>query len=272
MAGEIPPGSMAIGQVLKEARSRAGLEIGEVERRTKIRTRYLRALEAEEWDALPGEVYAKSFLRTYAQLLGLDAEALVDEFRRRTEDPRGVAHYPISEPMLRTRRRADQTGRDWVPGRGLVIGGLIVILLLVLLVLGLTGGEDGEQRPVPAAEKGPRREQATPEPERKREPEPPPKLSLSLEGTGPVPIQVCLLNGEGERLLDASLAPGERREFEAYRYQLRFPNGLDLNQVEVRAEDQTLGLGPDPSGAVAYTIETSGKISGPDPLQSAVCG
>ena len=133
------PSSLSIGDVLKQARQRAGLEISAVEEATKIRTRYLRALEAEEWDALPGDVYTKSFLRTYAQLLGLDAEALVDEFRRSREDPRGVAYYPITEPMLRTRRRADQTGRDWAPGRGLAIGVVIVILLVVVLVLGVTG-------------------------------------------------------------------------------------------------------------------------------------
>ena len=63
---------------------RARIDISEVEARTKIRAKYLRAIENEEWDLLPGPVYVKSFLRTYGDFLGLDSRMLVDEFKRRT--------------------------------------------------------------------------------------------------------------------------------------------------------------------------------------------
>jgi len=59
----------------------AKIDINEVERRTKIRAKYLRAMENEEWDLLPGEVYVKSFLRTYAQALGLDGKTLSDPYK-----------------------------------------------------------------------------------------------------------------------------------------------------------------------------------------------
>ena len=85
---------MRIGEVLKRSRTRQGIEIADVEERTKIRTKYLRALESEEWDVLPSPAYAKGFLRTYAQLLGLDADAIVDEYRRQVE-----SELPAGPPL-----------------------------------------------------------------------------------------------------------------------------------------------------------------------------
>src|SRR5438309_9446213 len=76
-----------IGATLREARMRAKIDINEVEARTKIRAKYLRAIENEEWDLLPGTVYAKSFLRTYGDFLGLDSRMLLDEFKRQYERP-----------------------------------------------------------------------------------------------------------------------------------------------------------------------------------------
>ena len=65
-----------IGATLREARMRARIDVSEIEAKTKIRAKYLRALENEEWDLLPGPTFVKSFLRTYAQALGLDGKAL----------------------------------------------------------------------------------------------------------------------------------------------------------------------------------------------------
>src|SRR5919197_705017 len=68
-------GSMfEIGSTLREARTRQELELGDAERATRIRARYLGALEEERFDQLPAEAYAKAFLRTYADFLGLDGE------------------------------------------------------------------------------------------------------------------------------------------------------------------------------------------------------
>lgn len=74
---------MAIGEVLREAREAQGLTLEAVEDATKIRRKYIRALETEEFSILPGRVYAKAFLRTYAKYLGLDSESLVAEFNQR---------------------------------------------------------------------------------------------------------------------------------------------------------------------------------------------
>ena len=59
--------------MLREARMQAGLDIDDVEQHTKVRAKYLRALENEEWSLLPGTAFTKGFLRSYADLLGLDA-------------------------------------------------------------------------------------------------------------------------------------------------------------------------------------------------------
>src|SRR5258708_13055078 len=76
-----------IGETLRDARMRARIDVSEIEAKTKIRAKYLRALENEEWGLLPGPTFVKSFLRTYAQALGLDGKALVEEYRLHHEQP-----------------------------------------------------------------------------------------------------------------------------------------------------------------------------------------
>ena len=92
-----------IGSTLREARMRARIDIDEVESRTKIRAKYLHAIENEDWELLPGPVYVKSFLRTYGDYLGLDSRALVDEYKRRYERPSD--HEPRSVPRRERRVR-----------------------------------------------------------------------------------------------------------------------------------------------------------------------
>src|SRR5919198_3311157 len=76
-----------IGETLRETRMRRRIDMTEVESATKIRAKYLRALENEEWDLLPGPTFVKTFLRTYADYLGLDSRNLVEEYRSRYERP-----------------------------------------------------------------------------------------------------------------------------------------------------------------------------------------
>ena len=72
-----------IGNSLREARLRQGLDFPEIEQATKIRGKYLRALEEEQFDVLPAQTYVKGFLRSYADFLGLDGQLYVDEFNSR---------------------------------------------------------------------------------------------------------------------------------------------------------------------------------------------
>ena len=75
---------------------RARIDISEVEARTKIRAKYLRAIENEEWDLLPGPVYVKSFLRTYGDYLGLDSRMLSTSSSAATSGPPTTSCGPIA--------------------------------------------------------------------------------------------------------------------------------------------------------------------------------
>src|SRR6201991_5372823 len=105
-----------IGATLREARMRQRLDISDIEAQTKIRAKYLRALENEEWDLLPGPTFVKSFLRTYAEALGLDGKLLIEEYKLRHERLSDVEMQPIRPPGAarepRRRRRAG-AGRGW---------------------------------------------------------------------------------------------------------------------------------------------------------------
>ena len=94
-----------IGEMLREARMRRRIDMTEVESATKIRGKYLRALENEEWDLLPGPTFVKTFLRTYAEYLGLDPRLLVEEYRQRYERPSTQDLTPFSAARARGRAR-----------------------------------------------------------------------------------------------------------------------------------------------------------------------
>jgi hypothetical protein len=101
-----------IGPALREARERRGLGYNQVEAATAIRSRYVRALEDEQFDILPGPTYTKGFLRAYAEFLGLDGQLYVDEFNSRHHDPRRDLEQPIysrprSQPHQRRRQRRE---------------------------------------------------------------------------------------------------------------------------------------------------------------------
>src|SRR5829696_3103155 len=102
-----------IGSTLRETRMRQRIDITDMEVRTKIRAKYLRALENEEWDLLPGPTYVRSFLRTYADALGLDSKLLVEEYKLGHDPLETGELHPIRRPSGRERdrrRRAEPRG------------------------------------------------------------------------------------------------------------------------------------------------------------------
>jgi cytoskeleton protein RodZ len=124
-----------IGATLRTARMSARIDVSEIEAQTKIRAKYLRALENEEWDLLPGPTFVRSFLRTYAEALGLDAKALVEEYRLNYERPSEAALEPIvSTPSSSSARGRIPSSR---PSRGYMALIGIVSVVIVLLVIGL---------------------------------------------------------------------------------------------------------------------------------------
>src|ERR687890_2832975 len=94
-----------IGAMLRETRMRERIDITEVESATKIRAKYLRALENEEWDLLPGPTFVKTFLRTYGDYLGLDSKMLVEEYKQRFERVSASELMPFQGPLSGRRQR-----------------------------------------------------------------------------------------------------------------------------------------------------------------------
>jgi cytoskeletal protein RodZ len=130
----------SIGETLREARMRQRLDITDVEAQTKIRAKYLRALENEDFGMLPGATFVKSFLRTYAEFLGLDPHLLVEEYRIR-HDPRDESELtPFARPPRGRQRRRPPRSPAWLP-----LAAAVVAILAVLFILGLTGnGSSGD--------------------------------------------------------------------------------------------------------------------------------
>lgn len=145
-----------IGATLREARMRARIDVSEIEAQTKIRARYLRALENEEWDLLPGPTFIKSFLRTYASALGLDGKALVEEYRRSYELPDMEPAPPLASRRRAPQGRRPEGGDPGRPPRGAggsrgprssggsrgytVTIGLVAVVILFLVIGLLTRG------------------------------------------------------------------------------------------------------------------------------------
>src|SRR5919109_1665177 len=145
-----------IGDQLRETRMRNRIDITDVEASTKIRAKYLRALENEEWDLLPGPTFVKTFLRTYADHLGLDARKLVEEYRARYERPAAQELTPFGTNL---------GGRRVRPRRPIVAPWVVIMVgVLALLgafyLLGTWGDDSGDEQaagpsPTPAATAGP---------------------------------------------------------------------------------------------------------------------
>lgn len=113
---------------------RARIDMSEVEVGTKIRAKYLRALENEEWDLLPGPVYVKSFLKTYGDFLGLDSRLLVDEFKRRYERP---SDHEIRAMATTARERDRRPAPARRMSNAVLRPGVVIVLALVVIVAAL---------------------------------------------------------------------------------------------------------------------------------------
>lgn len=101
-----------IGQKLEAARQAKGVTVSEAGRATKILSKFIEAMEADDFGALSAPVYAKSFIKMYAQYLGLDAKPLVDEYVEQ--------HAPRAKPNLGedVRQKLSQTDQVSVEADG----------------------------------------------------------------------------------------------------------------------------------------------------------
>ncbi len=248
-----------IGATLREARMRERIDVSEIEAQTKIRAKYLRALENEEWDLLPGPTFVKSFLRTYATALGLDGKALVEEYRLNYEHPSEPPEPIVSSPR-KVRVPGGRAGPS--PSRGYMALVGIVAVVIVLLIVGLLsgGGKGGSSTvtstPASTTARHGRTHGGTP-----RRPSGAPAgatstVSLSLRATGTV--YVCLIEEGGRKLVAGqTLQAGARTPtFHSKRFLLTLGN----NAVTLLI-DGTPRTVPASSGAIGYSITKAGRVA-----------
>jgi hypothetical protein len=130
-----------IGNSLREARLRQSLDFPEIEQGTKIRGKYLRALEEEQFDVLPAQTYVKGFLRSYAEYLGLDGQLYVDEYNSRFV-------VGEEEPQSRPRRSASPSRGVQVQSRVVLLTLLGIVSVTALVIVAWTRGEPQTVTPV----------------------------------------------------------------------------------------------------------------------------
>jgi cytoskeleton protein RodZ len=226
-----------IGDTLREARMRQGLDIADVETKTKIRAKYLRALENEDFSMLPGSTFVRTFLRTYAEVLGLDPHRLIEEYRESHEPRDELEAAPLGPPAaVRERERRGRPGR---PRPGTIAALVLIAVVALLLVLGLTGNdEDSEQA---QSTNTTRRERTTTMRKRER----PRPTSVTLQVTPSVPTYACVDSGEGTTVMFEGIL-SERRTFRAKRLRVN----LGKTSVQLRANNRVVPVdaGPNPAG------------------------
>jgi|SRR5215203_912777 len=286
-----------IGRYLEQTRKERGLSLEEVEQATKIRKRYLTGLEREDYTILPDAVYARGFLKTYANYLGLDGEALSQQLKstRKPRRERGISYStrPDSdfEKPLVTPSGLAGTRKRKISASAIVT--LLVALLALVAVIGTLyfvgrgvqatkGGEPSgtpprqEQQKVADRERapgaGPAREDAAPNEA---------ESDAGSEGSAddgeepadagqsapPDTLQVLvnvrerpswiLIRADGEVAYEQIAWPGFSKNFEAER-QLYIKSG-DAGAVTVQINGQDVGaLGP--AGVIVarnYTLKNA---------------
>ena len=226
-----------IGATLREARTRQRIDISEIESETKIRAKYLRALENEEWDLLPGPTYVKSFLRSYAEALGLDGKLLIEEYKLRHERLSDVEMQPIRPPGPADMRRRRRAGS----GRGFAVAGVVACLLAALYFLGRSGDDGGEEsattlppvatQTTTTTTRTTSRSRTTPRRRRRT------LARLQIIPTGPV--YVCLRRSGGEAVVDGLILQAGSRQptYRSRRFRLLLGNGEARLRVNGRVRE-----------------------------------
>jgi Helix-turn-helix domain/RodZ C-terminal domain len=237
-----------IGATLHKARNRRKVELSEVEAAIKIRVRYLRAIENEEWDALPGDAYARGFIRTYAYYLGLDGERLADDYRR-TIAPAGEERAPQRlEPVPAALRREGSrvSSRLLIAGVCLALGAVVVAIALA----SDEGGGGGPSAPATPEAVGRGGQQGGGE-------DVVAKPGVTMRLVASAEVWTCLLDADGKPLVDGEIlaAGSEAGPFRSDGFELALGNG----SVEMLVNGKPAEI-EESSSPVGYRIDAKGEL------------
>jgi len=247
-----------IGQILREARNRRKADLSTVEAATRIRVRFLRAIENEEWDVLPEGVYTRGFIRTYAGYLGLDGERLAEEFRRDVEGAGRRGPSVELAPVAASAATGTPGGRRSLP-RPAWLAAVAAIAVAVLIVVLLPGGGSGGGTGAGKSAHG-RGVKKTAHGESKAEAPArashPGGVSVSLSANAEV--WVCLLDAKGAHLVDGRIleAGAEEGPFRSGSFTVAFGNG----EVAMTIDGERAEI-PETSSPVGYAIDGSGALT-----------
>ena len=261
-----------IGNSLLEARSRQELEFRQLETETRIRAKYLQALEEEQFDSLPGDAYARGFLRVYAERLGLDPQVYVDEYD--TQFSTGA------ETTLRKPRRLASQRRRRLESHALVfaLAGIVILTGLVIAAWRVgevtVGDEPGQadasaeaiepgtstqptRYPTPPAELETIARTSAP-------PDAPASLAPVAESNAGAKLVIIAVDGaagvivrepnrRGEIVFSGTVEEGERREFHGVRFHV-VADRPEVLAVEVNDEV----VAPLPLAPAAFVVTEAG--------------
>jgi cytoskeleton protein RodZ len=209
-----------IGSSLREARERQKLELSRIEHDTRIRAKFLQALEDEQFDRMPAPAYAKGFLRTYADYLGLDAQRFVDEYN---------AHFaPAEEPQAAAPVRIRRPGR--LRRRLLVVVPVALAVGLVAWGFSLGGGGHHQRAALTPTLPHTRVSTTTPPAAPRTATQKPGRARIALVATrGPCWLSVRLGSDTGRVLYERTLEHGQAVGFSGSRLWIRIgaPWNLD---------------------------------------------
>jgi cytoskeleton protein RodZ len=236
-----------VGNKLHEARTRRSLSLQEAEEATKIRCRYLLAIENEDWDQLPGDTYARAFIRTYGSFLGLDGERLAEEQRQLRGSVRPGERLPRvdSRPQRPARRR--------VPPRALAIA-VSALVVAALLVIGIsTGGGSGNT----SGDKQAQGRQGVSSAKRANQVNPQANVGHTLQLAAKGEVWVCLLDGAGEPLIDGQILNSGETEgpFRSGSFTIALGNGAMTMTVDGKQANT-----PEPSSPIGFAIDSRGSV------------
>lgn len=215
-----------IGNTLREARLRRGWDLTRCETETKIRSKYLRAMEDEQFDVLPAPTYVRGFLRTYAEHLGLDWQLVLDEYESRfgafsdpSWDGDRSGRARANARRGRQQKRSPEARLLW-----LALGGVLSVALLVWLGV---GSPSDSEATVPAAP-------------------PPPPSGLTTQ-TAAAPLVVLLTGtGGGSDVVVRARAAGGR---------VVFAGRLDQGATKEYRVPRSLWIQVDDPTGVSVTVD-----------------
>lgn len=261
-----------IGATLRQARLRQGVDFAALEARSKIRERYLRALEDEQWSVLPGYPFAKAFLRDYADMLGLDGKMLVDEFKRQAQDP---SELRLAEVLpagydARGARPGDLLSGYAGGGRRRASRALAAVVLVALvaaalftieqLTRGHSGASSAARTTVPRT-----RPRVVPHhttvPTHTTTPSTPSTVSLQLAPTGAV--YVCLFgypaasDSDGQILVNGILSPASSQP--VYHADNHFLVTFGNSRIQMLIDAHRRAVTTTPIAVVSYEIQPGGS-------------